>query len=139
MIRLPNNLIIPATDIRFSAIRAQGAGGQHVNKSSSAVQLRFDVRRSSLPAELKQRILQHPDRRISRQGMIVIKAQTYRSQEKNRNEALKRFQALLDKALWRKKRRKVTVPSKSAVKRRLENKQHRAQLKKIRGRVRGID
>ena len=135
MIRLSNTLFIPAHEIIFSAIRAQGAGGQHVNKTSSAVQLRFDVRASSLPAESRQQILNYPDQRISRQGIIVIKAQTHRRQDKNRQEALQRLQSLLKKALLRQKPRKATRPSRSSVKKRLESKQQRGKLKNLRGRV----
>jgi len=139
MIRLSNTLFIPAQEIEFSAIRAQGAGGQHVNKTSSAVQLRFDVRRSCLPAEVKQQILGIADQRISAQGVIVIKAQTHRSQEKNRQEALDRLEALLKQALLRKKPRKVTRPTRSSVKKRLESKQQRGKLKNLRGRVNRSD
>jgi len=135
MIRLSNSIFIPEHEIEFSAIRAQGAGGQHVNKTSSAVQLRFDVRRSCLPVEMKQQILRLSDQRISSQGVIVIKAQTHRSQEKNRQEAKQRLQALLEKGLLRKKPRRPTRPSKSSVKKRLEGKQQRGKLKNLRGRV----
>lgn len=135
MIRLSNMLVIPEHEIEFSAIRAQGAGGQHVNKTSSAVQLRFDVRRSHLPVEIKQQILSMSDQRISSQGVIVIKAQTHRSQEKNRQEALARLKAMLDKALLRKKPRRPTRPTRSSVKKRLESKQQRGKVKNLRGRV----
>ena len=135
MIRLSNTIFIPEHEIEFSAIRAQGAGGQHVNKTSSAVQLRFDVRRSHLPVEIKQQILRLSDQRINSQGVIVIKAQTYRSQEKNRQDAQQRLQALLTKALLRKKPRRPTRPSKNSVKKRLESKQQRGKLKNLRKRV----
>ena len=139
MIRLSNTVFIPSHEIAFSAIRAQGAGGQHVNKTSSAVQLRFDVRHSCLPVECKQRILNYPDQRISRQGVIVIKAQTHRSQEKNRQEATSRLESLLKKILMRQKPRKATKPSRSSVKKRLESKQQRGKLKNLRGRVGRLD
>jgi len=139
MIRLANTLVIPAHEIVFSAIRAQGAGGQHVNKTSTAVQLRFDVKHSSLPAESKQLILDYPDQRISRQGVIVIKAQTHRSQDKNRQEAQQRLKSLLDKVLARQKPRRATRPTKSSVKKRLEGKQQRSRLKNMRGRVNQSD
>jgi len=135
MIRISNTVTIPGHEVEFSAIRAQGAGGQHVNKTSSAVQLRFDVRRSSLPAESKQRILNYPDQRISRQGVIVIKAQTHRSQEMNRQEAEERLKGLIGKVLMRQKPRKATRPTRSSVKKRLESKQQRGKLKNLRGRV----
>ena len=139
MIRLSNTLFIPTHEIEFSAIRAQGAGGQHVNKTSSAVQLRFDVRRSHLPAEVKQQILRLADQRISAQGVIVIKAQTHRSQEKNRQDAIQRLKTLLERALLRKKLRKPTRPTRSAVKKRLESKQQRGKVKNLRGRVSSSD
>jgi len=135
MIRISNTVYIPEHEIEFSAIRAQGAGGQHVNKTSSAVQLRFDVQRSSLPAEIKQRILNFSDQRISRQGVIVIKSQANRSQELNRQEAGQRLKLLLEKILKRQKPRKATRPTRSSVKKRLESKQQRSKLKNLRGRV----
>lgn len=135
MIRLSNTIFISAHELEFSAIRAQGAGGQHVNKTSSAIQLRFDIGRSSLTVEIKQRILRLPDRRISAQGVIVIKAQAYRSQEKNRQAALERLEQLLVKALQRKKPRRPTRPTRNSVKKRLESKQQRGKLKNLRGRV----
>jgi len=119
----------------FTAIRASGPGGQHVNKTSSAAQLRFDIRHSSLPAEVKQQLLKYPDSRISRQGVIIIKSQVHRSQEMNRQDALVRLEGLLKKALQRKKPRKPTRPTKSSVKKRLEAKQQRGRLKNLRGRV----
>jgi len=139
MIRLSNSLFISEHELEFSAIRAQGAGGQHVNKTSSAVQLRFDIRRSSLPVEVKKKLLRLSDQRISSQGVIVIKAQTHRSQDKNRQEAKQRLQALLEKALLRKKPRRPTKPTRSSVKKRLESKQQRGNLKNLRGRVSGSD
>jgi len=135
MIRLSNTVFIPEDELEFSAIRAQGAGGQHVNKTSSAVQLRFDIRRSCLPAEIKKQLLGLSDQRISSQGVIVIKAQTHRSQDKNRQDAKQRLQALLEKALLRKKPRRPTKPTRSSVKKRLESKQQRGKLKNLRGRV----
>jgi len=139
MIRLSNSLFISEHELEFSAIRAQGAGGQHVNKTSSAVQLRFDIRRSSLPVEVKKQLLRLSDQRISSQGVIVIKSQTHRSQDKNRQEAKQRLQALLEKALLRKKPRRPTKPTRSSVKKRLESKQQRGKLKNLRGRVSGSD
>jgi len=139
MIRLSNNVVIPEDEIEFSAIRAQGAGGQHVNKTSSAIQLRFDVRRSRLPTEMKQQILRLSDQRLSAQGVIVIKAQTHRSQDKNRQEALARLKTMLDQALLRKKPRRLTRPTRSSVKKRLENKQQRGKVKNLRGRVNRSD
>jgi len=139
MIRLSDTLMIPSDELEFSAIRAQGAGGQHVNKTSSAVQLRFDVRASSLPIDCQQLVLKHPDQRISGQGVIVIKSQSHRSQEKNREEAKQRLESLLKRILTRQKPRKATRPSKSSVKKRLESKQQRGKLKNSRRRVDSSD
>ena len=135
MIRISNNIVIPEHELEFSAIRARGAGGQHVNKTSSAVQLRFDVRGSSLPSEVKQQLLRISDQRISSQGIIVIKAQTHRSQDMNRKEAIDRLKRMLERALLRKKPRKPTRPTRSSVKKRLESKQQRGKLKNLRRRV----
>jgi len=135
MIRLSNTLFIPEYELVFSAIRAQGPGGQHVNKTSSAVQLRFDIRHSSLPTQVKQQLLKYPDSRISREGVVIIKAQTHRSQSMNRDEAVERLKNLLEKALHKKKTRRSTRPTRSSVKKRLEAKQQRGKLKSLRGRV----
>lgn len=123
---------IPPEQIEFVPIRARGAGGQHVNKVSSAVQLRFDIQASSLPEELRARLLALGDQRISQDGVLVIKAQQFRSQARNRIDAIQRLEALLEKAAHVPKTRRPTRPGKGAVRARLEAKGHRAQLKAMR-------
>lgn len=126
---------IPENEIEFSAIRASGPGGQHVNKVSSAIHLRFDVRSSSLPAAVKSKILAMRDARISVEGVIVIKAQKYRSQEKNRLESLARLDEVLKKSQHVEAPRKQTRPSRSSVRKRLEGKKKQSSIKKNRGKV----
>lgn len=125
---------IPADEVEFVAIRAQGAGGQHVNKVSSAVQLRFDIGASSLPAPLRERLLALDDRRISKDGVVVIKSQRFRSQEKNRVDALRRLEALIALAAEEPVPRRPTRPSRAAVRRRLDGKARRSRLKSERAR-----
>ena len=122
-------------EVEFSAIRAQGAGGQNVNKVSSAIHLRFDIQASSLPEELKQRLLGLNDSRITQEGVLVLKAQQHRTQEMNRSDALNRLQEVIDSVATPPKPRRATKPSYGAKQRRLEGKSQRSEIKSSRGRV----
>lgn len=135
MLEISQNVSIPDNEIEISAIRAQGSGGQNVNKVSSAIHLRFDINASSLPDFYKQRLLALRDKRITKDGVIIIKAQKYRTQEKNRDDALERLAEIIKGVTAVQKARRPTKPSRSSQKRRMDSKTQRSKIKKLRGRV----
>jgi ribosome-associated protein len=135
MLFITSGVAIPDSEIEFTAVRSQGPGGQNVNKVSSAIHLRFDINQSSLPDVFKQRLLKISDQRISKDGIIVIKAQTTRSQEKNRAEALERLQQLLVQVTYTPKVRRPTRPTKGSQKRRMDKKTQHGKQKSLRSKI----
>jgi ribosome-associated protein len=135
MLEITQQIAIPDEEIAIVAIRAQGAGGQNVNKVASAVHLRFDVQGSSLPEAVRSRVLRLADRRISKTGVIVIKAQEHRTFEKNREAARQRLAQLIRRAVLPTKKRKFTRPTRSAARRRVDRKTRRGRVKQLRRKV----
>lgn len=132
MLKINEQVSLGDNEIEISAIRSQGAGGQNVNKVSSAIHLRFDINTSSLPDAVKKRLTSTHDQRITAEGIVIIKAQNYRTQEKNRNEALARLNSLIQSALQAPRKRIPTRPGRAAKERRMESKKQRGSLKKLR-------
>ena len=135
MIQISNKIIIPDEEIEINAVRSQGAGGQNVNKVSTAIHLRFDIQASSLPDFYKEKLFKLSDNRISKDGVIIIKAQQFRTQKKNKEEAVIRLKNLIKTATITRKKRKPTKPTKASKERRLEGKTKQSQRKALRGKV----
>lgn len=135
MLQISNTVTISAWELEFTAIRAQGSGGQNVNKVSSAIHLRFDIKRSALPQIYKDRLLALSDSRITNDGVIVIKSQSFRTQEQNKQEALERLKSLIKSAMVVQKKRRATKPTKSSQIKRLDSKKKHSKTKAMRGKI----
>ena len=135
MIRISKTISIPLSEIEFQAVRSQGPGGQHVNKVSTAIQLKFEIHHSGLPEYVKKRLINLSDNRITKDGIVIIKSQSYRSQNKNKDEAIARLKKLISAVLITRKRRVPTSPTKASEKRRLETKKRKSKKKQLRQKI----